>query len=135
MLGHVLMSRYVKAGGDHRVTRPVKKTLNSVISRLVSRRMIRFDNPTDVAGNVGKTFHLPEQPSVIVRTRGERDLADIPYGELRAVMGHVVSQWGLEDSEVVMRETLKAFDLIKLTDNAKNLLDVPFQRIREESLN
>lgn len=135
MLGHVLMSRYVKAGGDHRVTRPVKKTLNSVISRLVSRRMIRFDNPTDVAGNVGKTFHLPEQPSVIVRTRGERDLADIPYGELRVVMGHVVSQWGLEDSEVVMRETLKAFDLIKLTDNAKNLLDVPFQRIREESLN
>ncbi|WP_126268717.1 AAA domain-containing protein [Corynebacterium alimapuense] len=135
MLGHVLISRYVKAGGDHRVTRPVKKTLNSVISRLVSRRMIRFDNPTDVAGNVGKTFHLPKQPSVIVRTRGERDLADIPYGELRAVMGHVVSQSGLDDSEVVMRETLKAFDLIKLTGNAKNLLDVPFQKIREESFN
>ncbi|GAB3690686.1 AAA domain-containing protein [Corynebacterium nasicanis] len=133
MLGHLLMSRYVKAGGDSKVTRQVKSKLNSVISRLVSRKIICFDNPTNVTGNIGRTFHLPDQPTVIARTRGERELADIPYRELHAVMEYVGTQFGLDDSEVVMRETLKTFHLKRLTDKAKDILDVPLQRIREEA--
>ncbi|RSZ66031.1 hypothetical protein EAH68_00260 [Corynebacterium hylobatis] len=131
MLGQVLMSRYVTSGGDQRLTRPVKKTLNSLISRLVNQKKILYDNPTSVAGNVGKTFYLPGQSKVRVRTRGERDLGDIPFGELLAVMEHVVSQFGLDNPELVKRETLKAFDLVRLTDKAKDILEVPLQTLAE----
>ncbi|AGF72174.1 superfamily protein I DNA/RNA helicase [Corynebacterium halotolerans YIM 70093 = DSM 44683] len=131
MLGDLWITRYVTSGGDQRVTAAVKKKLNSSISKLLQQGTVLSDNPANVQGYKGRTFHLPEQARVVVRTRGSRKLQEIPFREIAAVMEHVHREKSSDDPECIMRETLSTYGLVRLTPNVRKLFEGPLKSVFE----
>lgn len=131
ILGELWLSRYVTAGGDHRVTTAVKKKLNGSINKLLQQGEVVFDNPANVQGYKGRTFHLPGQNRVVVRTRGSRKLQEIPLREITAVMEHVIWENRSHDPELIMRETLNLYELVRLTPNVRKILEGPLNSVLE----
>lgn len=113
---------YLRASGGHRVTKPVRDTLDQATDTAVARGLLQQirDNMTDRSV---KTLYLPGTPSVVLRRRGDRELEHIPPTEVAAVARHILNQKPRINDSELQRLLLIAFERVRMTNMASAFLD------------
>ncbi|SFT34738.1 Protein of unknown function [Actinopolyspora lacussalsi subsp. righensis] len=131
MLGDRLARLYARAYGGRR-TSEISKTLNEGISAAVRHEMLVEDNPLGDNRIAHRTFRLPEQPSVLVRTAGPRTIDEIPPRELAAVLGEQALQCGWLDEKRLFRAVVRRFGWRQLSAKAEQRLRAVTPLVDEE---
>ena len=110
---------YVKASGGARVGREAQRTFVALTASGVRtgkwlRIKDRISDPPEA------TLYLPGQPAVLVRTRGPRELQEIPRSEIRSLVDQLELPQG--DPEV-KRVLLRQLGFVRLTERTSQYLD------------
>lgn len=122
VLGHRLHIAYVRSGGGQRVGKEIARHLNRALMIAEDRGTIVSDNPLNEPGLKPKTFRLPTQPPVIVRTLGPRSINQVPITELAALVNQVSADDPYADEKAVCRNVLSLLGLKRLTENTQEVL-------------
>ncbi len=124
--GKRLYALYVRATGGRRVTRPKRSVLNRATARAVRDGLLVGDDPLNEAGQATKTFRLPNQPEVVVRDLGPRDIHDVPPAEVAKLMVNL-DRAGSTDG--LFRAVLHWYGLTRLTEQTEARLQQIFDRL------
>ena len=113
---------YLRASGGIRVTKPIRDALGEATAVAVKRGQVKQIQDR-LAGRWIKTLYLPQTPSIVLRSRGDRELEDIPPTEVADLARRILnSDPSVEDNEL-KRLILTAFDRKKMTAPASRFLD------------
>lgn len=115
VMGFRIHSAYVAASGGQRVGPAIAQTLNSALTRLLRRGALVASDPLGRAGMRPRTFRLPEQPLVVQRELGPRDLAHVPPHELAALLRDAAEVTAWSSPEALYREALRRLGRVRLT--------------------
>ena len=127
MLGSYLMRRHYKATGGSSLSSNSEAAYIKQIKRVINRG--EFISEEQVSGEslTSATFRTPEQPPVITRVRGARDLYEMPPREIamiiRGVMKTKKELSKSSDRELLYRQVLLLLDFTKLTPKANDHLN------------
>lgn len=121
ILGDRLYHVYVKSCGGSRVGSAIRRALNRTTSQMERDGALVSDDPLREGGQVLKTFHLPHQPPLDVRQRGERTIHEIPPFELAARL-RALRRPGDSDEDV-FRRVLRDYGLSNLTARTRKRLE------------
>jgi len=123
VMGERLFTAYVRAGGGRRVGTQIARDLHRALTRAVARGYVIEDNPLGDPDVKGRTYRLPDQPEVWLRSLGPRALGDVPPMELATRVRQVRERFGLsEQVEDEHRAVLDSLGLKRWTDNAESIL-------------
>jgi very-short-patch-repair endonuclease len=122
IVGHRIHSAYVGAAGGQRVSRNIAHALDSGLARMLRKGALVAHDPLGRAGNRSRTFRLPDQPIVVQRVLGPRDLDDVPPLELAALLRDAAVAAGWSDRDALFREALRRLDRVRLTTNVRATL-------------
>ncbi|CAL8971697.1 hypothetical protein TESS_TESS_00288 [Tessaracoccus sp. O5.2] len=78
-----------------------------------------------------RTYRLPEQPEFRVRDLGPRTLDEVPPRELVEIMRRIREANPAADDEQLLRETLRLYDRVSLTQAARAVLVPALNLLRE----
>jgi hypothetical protein len=107
---------YLRACGIKRMGAEVKSTMNKALSSAIRHGKVVSTNEPGVKGVIDSTVRIAGASAVRIRTRGPRDLKEIPPDELRAVGRRIASDLGIESgTDEHLRLVLAHFDLKRLT--------------------
>lgn len=120
--GERLLRSYVQASGGKRVGRAIAKELNSAVAQAVKSGQIIVDNPLNQSGVKPKTYRLPNQPPVSLRTLGIRTLEEVPPAEIASAMQLARSTYEAVSDEEILRYTLWLFGRKSLTQTVREFL-------------
>lgn len=103
-------------------------TRDLVVSALrgAAERGILHAQP-DYPGAEVMVYSVPGQPETRVRTRGPRDLSEVPMGEIVVHAMEVIRSGMPLRDEAFYRQILDFFELKRLTEQARNRLDIAFE--------
>jgi len=127
--GNRLRTAYVKASGGSRVGRAIAQELDSAIARAARRGQLAVDNPLGTPGVHARTYRLPDQ-EFRLRELGPRGLDEVPTRELLEVMRGIADDHPWADDERVLRETLRLYDRVSLTQAARSVLEPVLSLLR-----
>lgn len=96
-----LYELYVRGSRDPGVA-SVKTQLNRAIHRAVSTGILAQVEPLG-GGQIDKTVHLPDRPSVVRRERGPRLFQHVPQSEVEAVIDWFTDEFGVEGALPILR--------------------------------
>jgi hypothetical protein len=136
MLGSYLMRRHYKATGGSSLSSISEASYVKQIKRVINRA--EFISEEQVSGEslASATFRTPDQPPVITRVRGARDLYEIPPREIamiiRGVMKTKKELSKSSDREFLYRQVLLLLDFTKLTPKANDHLNRIFATYASE---
>ncbi len=133
VMGYRIHSAYVTASGGQRVGRNIAHVLNSGLTRMLRKGVLVAHDPLGRAGNRSRTFRLPEQPTVVQRTLGPRDLDHVPALELAALLRDAAVATGWSDHDALFREALRRLDRVRLTTNVRAVLSAVLALAYEEA--
>ncbi|MHA6507823.1 AAA domain-containing protein [Tessaracoccus sp. Y1736] len=120
--GNRLRTAYVRAAGGSRVGKAIAQVLDSAVTRAVRRGELVADNPLGTAGVYSRTYRAPEQQEFRLRELGPRTLDEVPPRELLEVMRRIRDDNPSADDEQLLRETLRLYDRVSLTQAARTVL-------------
>ncbi|WP_017975243.1 AAA domain-containing protein [Actinopolyspora halophila] len=133
VLGDRLGKLYARAYGGRR-TKEITKALHAAISTAVQEGVLVQDTPLEESGIKDRTFRLPEQPPVHVRTAGQRSIEEIPPAELATVLAQQARQHGWQDEKRLFRAVLQRFGRRQLTAKAEQRLHTIKPLVAEEEV-
>src|SRR5581483_8293285 len=113
---------YVRSTGGQRVGKAIKQTLNRAMADAVRHGLLAQIH-NGQPGQIDKTLYMPNTPPVVIRTRGDRDLEDIPETEVAALAGQILAHHPWMDDEPLKRRLLDSYERSRLTANASAFLD------------
>lgn len=119
VLGHRLHTAYVRAAGGHRVGKQVAGALNLAIGAAVEQGKLIVDDPLNESGVKSRTYRLPTQPVVRMRTLGPRTFDQVPPRELVALLSQAADLHGWDNDEILFRTVLTVLGLHRLTANVE----------------
>ncbi|HSO69438.1 MAG TPA: AAA domain-containing protein [Arachnia sp.] len=128
--GNRLRTAYVRASGGFRVGKAIAQVLNSAIYRAEKRGLLVGDNPLGTSGVHSRTYRLPEQQEFRLRELGPRTLDEVPPRELLEVMRRISDANPSADDEQLLRETLRLYDRVSLTQAARSVLEPVLSLLR-----
>ncbi len=113
----------LQAAGFHRLVHTVVSPLNKAAVRAEREgRLVAV--PSGVGrGLADRVLRLPSQPSVVVRTRGPRDLEEIPASEIKDVALRLRGALGSPADPELKRDILAAYDRTALTQAASSYIE------------
>lgn len=117
--GDQVIDTYVRASGGRRGKGIVQK-LQGTLASAKRRGLILEDNPSNERAVLRRTFRLPDQSEVHVRSLGSRDIRDVPDRELLTVATHYAS--GSRNEDEVLRDTMHFYGVRKLTTRVRDIL-------------
>lgn len=117
--GDQIFDSFVRAAGGRR-GKIVNKTLQDALNLAKRKQLVYEDNPSHERLVLRRTFRLPDQPEVHVRSIGTRELYDVPEDEMLIVTTHFARD--SHDEEEVLRRTLKFYGGRKLTTRIRDIL-------------
>jgi hypothetical protein len=129
VLGDRLVHAYHQAAGGKRLTRAMRRTLNRSIGAARGRGLIVEDNPLRESGIKHRVYRLAEQPIIIPRHLGPRDLSQVPPNELAFLLEHESD--GISDLEEAFRQVLARYGMPRLTSDRRQQLERAFKLLRE----
>jgi very-short-patch-repair endonuclease len=113
---------YIRSTGGQRVGKALKHTLNRAAADAVRHGILdQIDNGEP--GQVDKTLYMPKTAAVVMRTRGDRDLEDIPETEVAALAAQILAHYEWMEDEPLKRRLLDSYERSRLTANASAFLD------------
>ncbi|NYH77612.1 very-short-patch-repair endonuclease [Actinopolyspora biskrensis] len=133
VLGDRLGKLYARAYGGRR-TKEITKALHAAISTAVDNDMLVQDTPLGESEIKDRTFRLPEQPPVHVRTAGPRSIDEIPPRELATVLAQQARQHGWQDEKRLFRAVLHRFGWRQLSTKAQQRLRTIKPLVAEEEV-
>ena len=115
-----LFQTYAKASGLLKITASVRKRFEHALLKAVEAGEITLEREPDSElksedDSVGWIVRLPDQPEVSVRDLGSRGFADIPMGELAALVLEIRAQDEFIGRDEIYRAVLDHYGLQKLT--------------------
>lgn len=113
----------VRSSGGKQVTALVRGLLDEAVEELVTSERLLIHGETGPDGLSGGVLRCPATAPVCVRTRGPRDLEEIPLDEVAAVIEDIWSRAPLAREEALKRIVLDRFDLVRLTPGVSAHLD------------
>ncbi|TWH52013.1 uncharacterized protein DUF559 [Sporomusa sp. KB1] len=125
IIGHRVYRIYLNACGIHRTGRQLRFVFNKIVTKAVREKLILETNEYKLQDQIHKILRTPDSPPVVVRNRGNRTLEEIPPAEIAEVMRLLTeSQSELKnDKEKLFRSVLDNYDLVRMTTNAKDILE------------
>ena len=121
---HRLYSIYVNACGIQRVGKQLRSLFNKATSKAVRDGLLKEENEHAIADQMHKIVRLPECPPILVRTRGDRTIEEVPPREIAALMqtlGNTDPDL-LSDTEGLFRAVLDTYGLVRMTTNTRSIL-------------
>ncbi|MFZ4509109.1 MAG: AAA domain-containing protein [Fimbriimonas sp.] len=119
-----VIDRYRIATGYGRFKGPTREMVISVLRGAADRGILRALPDYPGAGVI--VYSMPGQPETRVRTRGPRDLSEVPMGEIVVHATEVILSGASLHDEASFRQILDFFGLKRLTEQARNRLDIAF---------
>lgn len=115
-----LYQLHAKAAGSQRVGREMRHAYNQLIHRAVRVGKLR-EIQDALPGQINKTLYGPEQPAVIVRALGPRQLHEVPQSEIV----ELIRLLGLDGAEpnATKRAVLDSLGLFRMTQKTNAYLD------------
>ena len=115
-----LFQTYAKAGGLMKISASLRKSIERVllIHEKSGALLIERENDSESDGpddSRAWIVRLPDQPRVIMRTLGSRGFAEIPLGEIAALVLELRAADEFLGKEELTREVLSHYGLQKLT--------------------
>jgi len=136
MLGSYLMRRHYKATGGSSLSSNSEAAYIKQIKRVINRAEFIAEEQVSGESLTSATFRTPDQPPVITRVRGARDLYEMPPREIamiiRGVMKTKKELSKSTDREFLYRQVLLLLDFTKLTPKAKDHLNRIFATYASE---
>ena len=132
VVGRRLHAAYVTGSGGQRVGKQIAKALNSAITSAVRQGILVEDNPLGEPGVKPRTYRLPGQSDVRLRTLGPRSLEDVPPRELASLMAALGDDLGWDNDELLFREVLNQLGLKRLTTNTQTRLETVLLWVHEQ---
>jgi very-short-patch-repair endonuclease len=127
MLGSYLMRRHYKATGGSSLSSISEAAYVKQIKRVINRGEFIAEEQVSGESLASATFRTHDQPPVITRVRGARDLYEIPPREIamiiRGVMKTKKELARSSDRELLYRQVLLLLDFTKLTPKANDHLN------------
>jgi len=118
-----LFDIYLRSCGIKRMGHELRDSLLGAINSLLQLNALNSHSYLQDDDKLNDIVWLALSPPEIVRTRGDRSLEEIPFGELRSVYELVVARIGVnKEEEDYMREILDLLDLKRLTSLAESIL-------------
>lgn len=123
-----LFQTYSKAGGLMKVTAGTRSLFVRALKQGVKDGLIALEHETDSEVTdsddpVGWVVRLPDTPTVIKRTLGDRSFAEIPSSELAAIVLDIRAQDDMLGRDDIYRAVLDHYGLQKLTALVRRRLD------------
>ena len=122
ILGSYLMRRHYKATGGSSLSSNSEYAYIKQLRSLLNRGEVVVEEQLAGETMASATFRIKEQPPVITRVRGARDLYDMPPREIamiiRGVMKSKPSLGKSSNREALFRQVLLLLDFTKLTKKA-----------------
>lgn len=123
-----LFQTYAKASGLMKIAAPIRKRFEhaTLLGEKAGEVVIEREDDTEVDGpddSVCWIVRLPDQEPVRLRTRGDRGFAEIPMGELAALVLDIRTKDEFMGREEIYRAVLDHYKLQKLTALVKRRLD------------
>jgi len=121
---------YILAKGLRRVTKLVRHELNRAVATAVREGLLEEIDEYGSRDIETRIVRIAGTPAVVVRPRGDRKLDDIPPSEIADVMRSLTcdsTNGKPEDRERLYRDVLAHYDLARLTDNARQILDLAYR--------
>jgi very-short-patch-repair endonuclease len=118
-----LFDIYLRSCGIKRMGHDLRDSLLGALKTLTKLNAVNSHSYLSDGDELNDIVWLALTSPVILRTRGNRSLEEIPLGELRLLFELVVSRIGANrDEEDYMREMLELLDLKRLTAAAESIL-------------
>lgn len=117
-------SIYANACGIQRVGKQLRSLFNKAISKAIRDGLLKEINEHRITDQLHKVVRIPECPPVVIRTRGDRTIEEIPPYELAAFMQEIVKSLPelRDNTEELFRAVLDAYGLVRMTTNTKGVL-------------
>lgn len=118
--GSRLLRAYVNATGRRRIGSQSRLSINLAVARAIEQGILIADNPLKTEGYEQASLRLPDQPAVILREAGPRELDEIPALELFDHLRVVQNERGIEDLNDLFRTTLQRLGWRRLGANLED---------------
>lgn len=115
-----VIDRYRVATGYGRFKGPTRDCVVSALNKAVKSSLLSATR--DYPGSDVMVYSLPGEPEVRFRTRGPRDLHDVPMGEIVTLASELLRANVASDDEKIFRLMLEFYGLKRLTAQTESRL-------------
>lgn len=116
---------YCRAAGIHKTGKQIRSTLARALGISLKRGLVVARMEYQDQKEVHTVVRLAGTPEVVLRTRGDRTLEEIPFSEIAAVMQRLLGDVAYS-REQLYRNVLDHYCLVRLTKSAQQTLDKAF---------
>jgi hypothetical protein len=121
-----LYSIYARAGELGRIYDHTRRRFTTALDYAIREGILLVETET-FGDQEERVVRLPDQPPVVVRTRGSRTLHEVPASELAEVMMEVRVSHDLISREELFRSVLEEYGLKRLTQATEQRLTDVFR--------
>lgn len=114
---------YSRAAGIQKTGRQIRSTLHRALGIAVRQGLVIDRTELHTQNRVQRVVRLADTPEVVLRTRGDRTLEEIPLSEIAAVMHRLLGDADF-DREQLFRNVLDHYDLVRLTKSTQDILNM-----------
>ena len=123
---------FIRGAGSTRVTAPVEEALDTAVRLL--RSEIETMEFSVVGGPVQTVLRLPNQPTVLVREIGPREIYEVPLDEIAALMVNALTTHRAIPGESIKRFVLDTHGLVRLTPRVNRFLETAWRLVEDSQL-
>lgn len=113
--GERIVAAYLRNSEASRAGRRIKDAISQALGRALKQGLVVAD--TSVGLLLGRTYRLPEHPTVLVRQLGARSFQEVPISELSELLRVTYAEQG-DEPATVYRTVLHKLGLKRLTADA-----------------
>lgn len=122
---------YVHAYGGQKVGAQIRRQLETSLKSAVRREMVIADNPLESRRFADYAFRVVNQQPDTLRTRGPRELEQIPPAEVIHLFRVLRLEWPHETEGALLRRALTLWDAKRLTAGVDAMLRTLLRLARE----
>lgn len=119
---------YVKAAGIHSVGRQIRKRLNQAVYSAIRDGLILEVQEDSNRRLDLRVLRISGKPAVLLRSRGDRSIHEIPYSEIGRLMVKLQSESARISKEELFRLILDQYQLSRMTGGTRERLEIAYER-------
>lgn len=130
MPAHRAFRLYAKRMGMQRLGKQLTVDLKKAMTKALKSDQLLQEDELHTRDSIYRILRTPEMPRAIVRPRGDRTFEEIPPSEFAEAIRRLTDQSpGVCNQADIYRTVLKQYEFGRLTDSAKNVLDIAWQMV------
>lgn len=122
---------YVKASGIQKVGKQIRSVLNRALQKAVSEGSILMRDEGKDKEFFMRVVRSKEAPEVVIRSRGSRDLSEIPPAEIASVIRLIRKKNPNKSEQMLFRKVLEFYEIRRFTNKAHEILQNVWSQYKE----